>query len=605
MRLGELLTSQGTITHTQLESALTQQRQTGIKLGTVLLLKGALNPLRLYRSLAAQQNQPFVNLTHEIPDASLLSFADVPHYIRLWCIPYKQVDGKIAFACAELTKEVHTWVVQRFGDQAQFFITTPRDIRHAIEQGFGDQLTEETRLKLYRDAPHLSSRHILNPLQRNGLLSAIALLTVAWLVNPALTWVLFLVGINLFYLLTMSFKAWLFLEGQRYAPKTAQHQSMLPWANDSELPMYSILIPLYHERESVPRLLASMRALDYPKDRLDIKLVVETDDTETINALIEAQPEPYFDIIRVPPSQPRTKPKACTYALNFVRGEYVTIYDAEDQPEPLQLKKAIRAFYHAPDDIVCMQARLNYYNRKETWLTRLFSIEYASLFDFLLPGLEKMRVPIPLGGTSNHIHLKKLREVGAWDPFNVTEDADLGMRLALYGLRTQTLDSVTLEEAPISLIDWLKQRTRWIKGYMQTWLVYMRQPLKIYHRFDTVGFWGFQFFIGGPCIVFLIAPIMWGLSILWAGDIGPIHYAPPWLQLLTLWVLIIGVAQQLWFAWAVIHRSGWKDMWKSALAFPFYWFLHSLASFRALWQLLLKPHFWDKTPHGKTCMQSG
>ena len=183
----------------------------------------------------------------------------------------------------------------------------------------------------------------------------------------------------------------------------------------------------------------------------------------------------------MPDLQPRTKPKALNYALPLARGEYVVIYDAEDRPEPGHLRQALRAFRAGPSNLAAVQARLNLYNTnlyntKENWLTRQFTIEYCALFDGLLPALDRLRLPIPLGGTSNHFRASALRWLMAWDPFNVTEDADLGIRLARYGYRCRMLGSTTYEEAPARPMSWLKQRTRWLKGYMQTWRVHMNHP---------------------------------------------------------------------------------------------------------------------------------
>jgi len=183
-------------------------------------------------------------------------------------------------------------------------------------------------------------------------------------------------------------------------------------------------------------------------------------------------------IIVVPDGQPRTKPKACNVGLRFAHGEFLVIYDAEDRPAPDQLRRAVAAFRAAPPEMVCLQARLSYWNVDENALTRFFTLEYAHWFDLMLDGLAALRLPIPLGGTSNHFRVQPLRMVGAWDPHNVTEDADLGLRVAAQGMTVSTLASTTLEEACCRPWPWIKQRTRWIKGYMQTALVHTRHPIR-------------------------------------------------------------------------------------------------------------------------------
>ena len=251
---------------------------------------------------------------------------------------------------------------------------------------------------------------------------------------------------------------------------------------DAELPVYTLLVPLYREANMLGGLTRALSRLDYPAAKLDIKLILEAVDAETIAAARALDLPGNVEILVVPDLHPRTKPKALNYALPFARGDYLVIYDAEDRPERDQLRKALAAFRQGPPNLACLQSKLNLYNADDNWLTRQFTIEYGALFDGLLPALDRLRLPIPLGGTSNHFRVAALKWLMAWDPFNVTEDADLGTRLARSGYRCQVLSSTTFEEAPVKFVSWLRQRTRWIKGYMQTWLVHMRQPAKAVAR---------------------------------------------------------------------------------------------------------------------------
>ncbi len=145
---------------------------------------------------------------------------------------------------------------------------------------------------------------------------------------------------------------------------------------------------------------------------------------------------PHFEVIVVPQGSPQTKPRALNYALQFCRGSLLTIYDAEDIPEPNQLREVARKFSGAGEKLACLQAQLSFYNPNENWLTRQFTAEYATLFGLILPALAAHNLPLPLGGTSNHFRTRNLRQIGGWDPYNVTEDADLGLRLARLGYRT-------------------------------------------------------------------------------------------------------------------------------------------------------------------------
>jgi cellulose synthase/poly-beta-1,6-N-acetylglucosamine synthase-like glycosyltransferase len=247
--------------------------------------------------------------------------------------------------------------------------------------------------------------------------------------------------------------------------------------------------------------------------------------------------------------------------------------------------------------LACVQAPLNYYNRDENLLTQLFSIEYSALFTILLPALQRMKLPIPLGGTSNHLRVAPLQAAGGWDAFNVTEDADLGIRLAYFGYETCMLPSLTLEEAPISLNAWIKQRTRWIKGYIQTWLVYTRDRRELKRRLGGPGYYGFQFFVGAPAVTFLLAPLFWAIFILSLTGLRPAHLSPLMLSFCLI-SFLGGLASHLLFARAVLARERWHHMRLALLAYPFYWMLHSIAAARALYQLAFDPHRWEKTKHG-------
>ena len=368
-----------------------------------------------------------------------------------------------------------------------------------------------SRLSLWQTLPQSSARITLLPRHE---LAAYGLLCVAIafaISKPAATALAVIIFCHIAYGATMLFKCLIFASGTR-ATRQMNWTKRLASLDERRLPVYTILVPMFRESASLPGLLEAMQNFDYPASKLDIKLLLEADDRETLNAAYALKPRYQFDIIRVPPGQPRTKPKACNYALRFAHGEFVTIFDADDRPEASQLKKAVHAFRSLPAEVVCVQARLNYYNANDNLLTRFFSLEYTILFHFMLYGLERLGIPIPLGGTSNHIALARIRELGEWDPYNVTEDADLGTRLSARGFRTAMLDSYTMEEAPNTVMPWIRQRSRWIKGYMQTWLVHMRHPVQLYRALGPKGFIGFQFFVGLSSFAFLTVPLLWGLS---------------------------------------------------------------------------------------------
>lgn len=599
--LGEILIDQKRLTDEQLQSALAVQKRSGGRLGDVLVGEGMIGYYALYHAVAAHYALPFVNLLEQPIDAALPRDSQLDDYIRLRLLPYNQQDGKTYIAICDHTPEVRHWIEQHYGSQYALAITSPVDIRRVIETHFSAQLVHNSRLALWDKAPEASALVTLHPRQKK-IMAALLVFFVAILaaqpVHAALAAIIFC---HVMYALTMLFKWLVFYVGTKPAPHMAWYPALAS-LDERTLPIYTVLVPMYREASTLPKMLESMYKLDYPFSKLDIKLVLEADDHETFEAALKLRPSYQFDIVRVPPSNPRTKPKACNYALRFARGEFVTVYDADDCPDPLQLKKAVYLFRTLPPNVACLQARLNYYNFNDNWLTRFFSIEYTILFHFMLYGLERLRIPLPLGGTSNHISLEKLKQLGEWDPYNVTEDADLGTRLAARGYSTVMMDSFTLEEAPVSFGAWIRQRSRWIKGYMQTWLVHMRHPVRLYRTLGLRGFIGFQFFIGFPSFAFLTAPLIWLLSLLWVGSALEWHQVPfpAWLAALTGFNLLVNIVTH-WYCslyCARLYRTGRRHIITAGMLYPLYLVLHSIASYKALWQLFVKPHFWEKTTHG-------
>jgi len=340
---------------------------------------------------------------------------------------------------------------------------------------------------------------------------------------------------------------------------------------------------------------------------------VETDDAATLQACQNASRPSYCRIEIVPDGQPKTKPRACNHGLALAQGDLLVIYDAEDRPEPDQLRKAAAAFRQLPPEVACLQGKLNFHNPDQNWLTRFFALEYTAWFDLFLPGLHLLKMPIPLGGTSNHFRLDVLRRIGGWDAWNVAEDCDLGMRLARQGYRTMILDSVTWEEANSQLGNWLRQRSRWIKGYLQTHLVHARTVLEPCRRLGLGGAAGFYLAVGGLASLLLLNPIYWLISLLWLKlqwrlvyfdftDASQKHYTV-WSQISWIFygaTLVLCLANLLFILinLAACHR---RKLWRLipyALLSPFYWLLISLGAWKGFLQLFTRPFHWEKTIHG-------
>ncbi|HEY7350449.1 MAG TPA: glycosyltransferase [Ktedonobacterales bacterium] len=368
-------------------------------------------------------------------------------------------------------------------------------------------------------------------------------------------------------------------------------------------PRYTVLCPLYHEAVIVSQFVRAMSLLDYPVDKLQVLFLTEEDDQETQDAILAMDLPPHFEMVTVPPGAPRTKPRACNFGLLKATGDYIVIYDAEDIPDPLQLKKAVLAFANHPPEVACVQAKLNYYNPDQNLLTRWFTAEYSLWFDLMLPALQNARAPIPLGGTSNHFRAAVLRQVGAWDPFNVTEDCDLGLRLAHYRLQTAILDSTTYEEANSRLKNWLRQRSRWIKGYMQTYFVHTRHPLHYLREGRLRDLLWLQFTVGAKVAMLFINPLMWlllALYIVFQSTIAPVYHIlyPRPVLYLSAACLIFGNFFFLYTHLIGCLRRKQYSLMKWALLVPFYWALMSAAASIAFVQLIFKPHYWEKTQHG-------
>jgi cellulose synthase/poly-beta-1,6-N-acetylglucosamine synthase-like glycosyltransferase len=375
-----------------------------------------------------------------------------------------------------------------------------------------------------------------------------------------------------------------------------------PTTPDPALPLYSILVPLCDEANMLDGLVQSLRALDYPPPKLEILLVLEAADVETQAAVLALALPAHFRTIVVPDKAPRTKPKALNYALQFARGDYVVVYDAEDRPERGQLRLALAAFRRGSPRLGCVQAQLNIYNPRASWFTRQFTLEYSALFDAILPALLRLGLPVPLGGTSNHFLREALVDSGGWDPFNVTEDADLGFRLARQGWHTAVLVSTTWEEAPVGFAQWLRQRTRWLKGWMQTYLVHTRQPWRLSADLGLRGALGLNVLMGALILSALVHPLFY-LLLCYHILTGQLFVAADTLAGAGLWTvawvnLAAGYLTSILVGALSVWRRGRRSLALSALFMPLGWLLVSAAAYRALYQLVTAPYLWEKTQHG-------
>jgi cellulose synthase/poly-beta-1,6-N-acetylglucosamine synthase-like glycosyltransferase len=465
-----------------------------------------------------------------------------------------------------------------------------------VEGHFAADIRQAAAYGLSEDHPHASAREGLTFRQRAGLAASVLTSLLAAWAWPAATLAILAALFGVLFLTSLVLR--LATLREIFTEKTVQPRRRIA---DRDLPIYSILAPLFRETRVLPQFVAALKGLDYPPAKLDIKIILEEDDAPMRDAVAALGLPANFEIVIAPRGWPQTKPRALNVALSTARGEFLVIYDAEDRPDPGQLRAALAAFATGGAELACLQGRLVIDNADDTWLTRLFAIDYAALFGILVPGLARMDLPIMLGGTTNHFRTAVLRRVGGWDAFNVTEDADLGFRLARQGFRVGALESETLEEAPVALRAWMRQRTRWMKGWLQTTFVHARRPRQALHSMGAIGYGACLALCCGTVAASLLGPIFLAFACY---DIafGEVTRPAGWVSLivssltLTLFFsgLLITAAQLI----AGMRRQGLTQFWPWLFVYPAYLALVSLASWRALFEFITAPHYWHKTEHG-------
>ena len=512
--------------------------------------------------------------------------------LRRRLIPIARTNDGIAYAAGDRSGLDHA---KRNGLKVAALANRHR-VLALLQRRFHNRLKHGASRRLLEDAPIYSAARRLTPLQ--GWLAAVLLLvgigSIA--VFGAISAIVIGCLCSVFFLLVIGLRL-LSLGG----PVAAEHLEPIK-VGDDQLPEFTILVPLFREISVVGQILESIAAIDYPADRLDVKIVLEENDRETVEYVRDCALPAHFEVIVVPACKPQTKPKALNYALSFSRGDLVAVYDAEDVPDPQQLWLAAGVFAKAPEDLACVQARLDFFNAGDNWLTRQFAIEYAVLFRRLLPVLASLSLPLPLGGTSNHFRADILRKVGGWDPHNVTEDADLGLRLARMGYRTGVIDSETSEEANCALGNWMQQRARWLKGWMQTWLVHMREPGRVFRELGWAGFLATQAWLAGLIFSSLAHPFFMGYMawLIARGEFFPASASLLWTVIvgLNLAVLFMGYTSYVLVAWEALAGRRDRHLRPWLIFTPIYWLLISAAAWLALWQLIRNPFGWNKTKHG-------
>ena len=559
----------------------------------------------------------FCGVSQECRFLTVLPYRIIEEYLIL-PMQITETTAKIALANPLNHKAIMILQCLLGERQVEWCVASSESIDMAIEKVYREIHVKKALLDLYYRNPAESAHKVLFPNQKYFLIGVIIAIIISCAVNSALTFTFLFAAVNIFYFLINPVKLYISLKGFRGAKITSVSQDQLKEAKNKELPVYTILVPVYREASVLPQVMRNLYQTDYPKEKLDVKILMEEKDEETLNearkvglfgdpqAEVEGiPPRKYRDFLKIfepvviPEADITTKPRACNYGLLRAKGKYCVIYGAEDNPGKDQLKKAAVTFSNASEDVACLQSKLNFYNANENLLSKWFSIEYSYWYDYYLPGLDMTDAPIPLGGTSNHFRTIQLRELGGWDPYNVTEDADLGVRLSRRDLKTEMLDAYTYEEATIKIPHWIRQRSRWYKGHVQTYLVHMRHPRKLLQDLGWKKFFLFQLTFGGAIFMPIINPALWVIAAI--SLVAPAMFSnlvfPP-LQPLCIFNLVVGnVAYLLLYLMTCLDKKDYKAA-PLSLAMPAYWVLISVAAWRGLLQLITKPFYWEKTLHG-------
>lgn len=599
-RIGDVLITQGAVSARQVDAAIRDQEKTGGLLGHQLLHSGLIDEAQLLHALSELHGIPGVDLGAAEPTPEAL--AEIPESVQreLKIVPLARRGHELVIACSDILRPPVRTRIAEFTDLEPVEMLAPASQIDLLQQRINREAYSRTAVdRLRLTSPGESAARVSTGGQRLFLAIVLIVVAVCLVFWPLTTLAALFGAYAVFHLAVSLYKLRLVLSSLGGHAGIDVTEDDLAALDERTLPVYTILVPLFREAAVVPALVKGIHGLDYPRHKLDVRLLCEAEDRETIDAIRALDLPPHFHLVVVPDSLPKTKPKACNYGLLQATGAITVIFDAEDRPEPDQLKRVVAAFAKSRDDVVCVQAKLNYFNAEQNLLTRWFTAEYSMWFDLMLPGLDARRAPIPLGGTSNHFKTAELLELGAWDPFNVTEDADLGIRLHKAGLATAVIDSTTFEEANSDLPNWIRQRSRWIKGYMQTYLVHMRNPVKLFHQLGWRGFISFQLVVGGTA-TFLFNPIMWGLTTIFTltqwGLIREIF--PGFVFYAAVFQLVVGNFIFTYVNIAGSIHRGYFRLVRYALFSPIYWGFMSIAAWKGFWQLLTNPFYWEKTEHG-------
>ncbi len=593
--LGDILVETGALGAEQLAQALEQQREQDQRLGRILIANRAITADDLSGALSRQTGLGRIDLSRTPPDGDLMQGVDPYLCLALEAVPWRHIGGTRVIAISN--PETAAQAMRALGggaDRIALALADPGEIRRAITEACRGKLRDDASARCPK---RFSCRGWQVGSRRGRFFAAGAAALAVGLAAPLLVLQLVMAWILIVNAMTMGLRLVAIFARFRAKPRLPPSTTRL--SDYKKLPRVSILVPLLREEAVASRLLTALAAMDYPAALLDIKLVLEEDDAITRAAIDRADLPSTIEVIAVPADGLKTKPRAMNYALPFCVGEIVGVYDAEDRPDPAQIRAVVEHLMNAPPDVACVQGYLDFYNTDRNWLSRCFTIEYAIWFRVILHGVQRLRIPIPLGGTTVFFRRRMLEEIGAWDAHNVTEDADLGMRLARFGYRCEMIQTTTWEEANFRVLPWINQRSRWLKGYAITWASHMRDPVTLWRDLGPRGFWGFQVLFLGAITSYLALPLFWAI---WLTSVGfDLEFWRSFPQPL-MWAFFTSMAlgQVVMLTTAVIAAldSGRRGLVAWVLLLPFYWPLGAVAAYRAIAEAFYAPFYWHKTEHG-------
>ncbi|MAC76845.1 MAG: glycosyl transferase [Rhodobacteraceae bacterium] len=605
--LGRYLVDSGRLTTDQLVRALDMQRIVPARLGDILRAEGWTRDADLALALSEQQGLARLDLAEHPPDPSLIGLRTPQFWMKHRALPWARLEDTLVIATADPEDAANVQaafgtafsVLPVVADAGQVMAHLSRLLRPRLAAASLTRVAPDYSCRSWRGARTWQRVPLALALTAAGILLAAPYQTIAALSLIAMASLMLIASLKtaglISHLMTPPRRR------HRLSDGTDVSGPLFPVPSEPRFwPRFSVIVPLYREEAVAERLVARLRELSYPKALLQVLLVLEEHDTVTRAAIQRSDLPPWMRVITVPAyGGLTTKPRAMNFALDFCDGDIIGVWDAEDAPAPDQLERIARRFARAPRNVACLQGVLDFYNPACNWLARCFTIEYASWFRVILPGIARLGLVVPLGGTTMFIRRAALERVGAWDAHNVTEDADLGVRLARFGYVTEIMATVTREEANCRAWPWIKQRSRWLKGFMVTYLVHMRHPRRLWRDLGPLGFLSVQAFFVGTVSQFLLAPVLWSFWLLMLGLPHPAQAVlPADSTALLLTLLICAGAVNVGTGFVAVSGRAHRHLMPWVPSLILYFPLGAMAAFKALWELATDPYFWDKTQHG-------